>query len=129
MPELPEAEVVAQQLRTHLLGAKLNDCWVGRAEQTVLREAIACGGSSVKDFFAPYGTEGRYKQHHLVYGKEGEACPNRCGRIIRRLQSERSSFVCPACQTSSTPRRFFPVSHKIYTPFDLPKNRFTSLLR
>jgi formamidopyrimidine-DNA glycosylase len=67
--------------------------------QTVLREAISCGGSSVKDFFAPDGTEGRYKQHHLVYGKEGQLCPNRCGRKIRRLQSERSSFYCPACQT------------------------------
>jgi formamidopyrimidine-DNA glycosylase len=67
--------------------------------QTVLREAISCGGSSVKDFFAPDGTEGRYKQHHLVYGKEGQPCPNRCGRIIRRLQSERSSFYCPVCQS------------------------------
>lgn len=66
--------------------------------QTVLREAIACGGSSVKDFFAPDGTEGRYKSRHLVYGKEGQLCPNRCGRVIRRLQSERSSFVCLACQ-------------------------------
>ena len=66
--------------------------------RTVLREAISNGGSSVKDFFAPDGTEGRYKQHHLVYGKEGQPCPNRCGRIIRRLQSERSSFVCPSCQ-------------------------------
>ena len=72
--------------------------------QTVLREAISCGGSSVKDFFAPDGTEGQYKQHHLVYGKEGQPCPNRCGRIIRRLQSERSSFVCPACQICKTPR-------------------------
>ena len=72
--------------------------------QTVLREAIACGGSSVKDFFAPDGAEGHYKQHHLVYGKEGQPCPNRCGRIIRRLQSERSSFVCPACQICKPPR-------------------------
>ena len=66
--------------------------------QTVLRDAIFCGGSSVKDFFAPDGTEGHYKQHHLVYGKEGQRCPNSCGRVIRRLQSERSSFVCPTCQ-------------------------------
>jgi formamidopyrimidine-DNA glycosylase len=66
--------------------------------QSVLREAIACGGSSVKDFFAPDGTEGQYRSRHLVYGKEGQPCPNRCGRIIRRLQSERSSFFCPACQ-------------------------------
>ena len=64
----------------------------------VLQEAIVCGGSSVKDFFAPDGTEGRYKQQHLVYGKEGEPCPNRCGRVIRRLQSGRSSFYCSTCQ-------------------------------
>lgn len=71
--------------------------------QTVLREAISCGGSSVKDFYAPDGTEGRYKRRHLVYGKEGHPCPNRCGRIIRRLQSERSSFFCPTCQSNRLP--------------------------
>ncbi|WP_455377798.1 bifunctional DNA-formamidopyrimidine glycosylase/DNA-(apurinic or apyrimidinic site) lyase [Petrachloros mirabilis] len=69
-----------------------------RATREVLQEAIACGGSSVKDFFAPDGTEGRYKQQHLVYGKEGHPCPNKCGQLIRRLKSERSSFFCPVCQ-------------------------------
>ncbi len=73
------------------------------AMQTVLREAISCGGSSVKDFYAPDGTEGRYKCRHLVYGKEGQPCPNRCGRMIRRLLSERSSFFCPACQSNRLP--------------------------
>jgi formamidopyrimidine-DNA glycosylase len=67
---------------------------------TVLQEAISCGGSSVKDFYAPDGSEGHYKYRHLVYGKEGQPCPNRCGRMIRRLQSERSSFFCPACQSN-----------------------------
>jgi formamidopyrimidine-DNA glycosylase len=71
--------------------------------QTVLREAISCGGSSVKDFYAPDGTEGRYKRCHLVYGKEGKPCPNRCGRVIRRLVSERSSFFCPTCQSNRLP--------------------------
>lgn len=71
--------------------------------QSVLREAISCGGSSVKDFYAPDGTEGRYKRRHLVYGKEGQPCPNHCGRMIRRLQSERSSFFCPACQSNRLP--------------------------
>jgi formamidopyrimidine-DNA glycosylase len=79
--------------------------------QAVLREAISCGGSSVKDFFAPDGTEGGYKNRHLVYGKEGQPCPNRCGRIIRRLQSERSSFYCPACQASKWPRRYPVLAH------------------
>jgi formamidopyrimidine-DNA glycosylase len=79
--------------------------------QAVLREAISCGGSSVKDFFAPDGTEGGYKNRHLVYGKEGQPCPNRCGRVIRRLQSERSSFYCPACQACKWPRRYRVLAH------------------
>lgn len=66
----------------------------------VLEEAILSGGSSVRDFFAPDGTEGQYKRRHLVYGKEGQPCPNRCGHVIRRLQSERSSFICRTCQVS-----------------------------
>ena len=67
--------------------------------QEVLREAIACGGSSVRDFFAHDGSEGNFKRRHLVYGKEGAPCPNGCGRTIRRLQGERSSFFCPLCQS------------------------------
>ncbi|HJT21232.1 MAG TPA: bifunctional DNA-formamidopyrimidine glycosylase/DNA-(apurinic or apyrimidinic site) lyase [Nitrospira sp.] len=77
----------------------------------VLQDAIRCGGSSVRDFFAPDGTEGRYKVHHLVYGKEGQPCPNLCGRTIRRLQSERSSFVCPSCQ-GRRKRPFLPILKK-----------------
>lgn len=65
----------------------------------VLQEAITCGGSSVRDFFAPDGSIGEFKHRHLVYGKEGEPCPNGCGQAIKRLQSERSSFFCPACQS------------------------------
>lgn len=32
MPELPEAEIVARQLRDRLLGATIKDCWVGRSD-------------------------------------------------------------------------------------------------
>lgn len=64
----------------------------------VLEEAIRSGGSSVRDFFAPDGTEGHYKRRHRVYGKEGQPCPNRCGHVIRRLHSERSSYFCSRCQ-------------------------------
>jgi formamidopyrimidine-DNA glycosylase len=66
--------------------------------RSVLREAIDCGGSSVKDYFAPDGSEGRFKSRHLVYGKAGQPCPNHCGAVLCRLQSERSSFYCPRCQ-------------------------------
>ncbi len=64
----------------------------------VLDEAIVYGGSSVRDFFAPDGTEGHYKRRHLVYGKEEQHCPNHCGGVIQRLRGERSSYFCPRCQ-------------------------------
>ena len=73
--------------------------------QSVLHDAIRYGGSSVKDFYAPDGSAGRYKEHHLVYGKEGQSCHNHCGAVIRRLQSERSSFYCPACQRRTPVRK------------------------
>lgn len=64
----------------------------------VLTQAIEDGGSSVRDFLAPDGTPGTYKKRHLVYGKTGLPCPSGCGKVIRRLTGERSSFYCPACQ-------------------------------
>lgn len=69
-----------------------------RAMGEVLREAIAMGGSSVRDYFAPDGTEGQYRHRHLVYAKAGEPCPNACGAEIVRMHGERSSFYCPTCQ-------------------------------
>ena len=38
MPELPEAEVVAGQIRAALIGARLTDCWVGRKD--MVREGL-----------------------------------------------------------------------------------------
>lgn len=84
---------------------QVNRLSVGRIEKLyrimreVLAEAITCGGSSVRDFFAPDGTEGQYKRQHLVYGKEGQPCPNRCRGIIQRFQGERSAYFCPRCQS------------------------------
>jgi formamidopyrimidine-DNA glycosylase len=66
--------------------------------QEVLTEAIRDGGSSVRDFLAPDGTRGSYRKRHLVYNKAGQPCPSGCGKVIKRLVGERSSFYCPACQ-------------------------------
>ena len=74
----------------------------------VLREAIAMGGSSVRDYFAPDGTEGKYKSRHLVYAKAGEPCPNACGTVICRSVGERSSFYCPTCQQNGRRRATRP---------------------
>jgi formamidopyrimidine-DNA glycosylase len=71
-----------------------------RVMRQVLAQAIRDGGSSVRDFFAPDGSEGRYKRRHQVYGKAGTRCPSGCGGFIKRLRGsdQRSSFYCPNCQ-------------------------------
>ncbi len=66
--------------------------------QTLLQKAINAGGSSIRDFQAPDGTRGKFQDSHQVYQKEGFPCPRGCPTPIQRLQGERSSFFCPACQ-------------------------------
>ena len=65
----------------------------------VLSEAIAAGGSSLRDYRQPSGELGYFKASWAVYGREGKDCP-RCGKgvVARIVQSGRSSFYCPSCQ-------------------------------
>lgn len=65
---------------------------------TVLREAIAAGGSSIRDFRAPDGSLGHFQEAHQVYQKAGLPCSHGCSTPIKRMQGERSSFYCSACQ-------------------------------
>lgn len=63
----------------------------------VLEDAIAAGGSSLRDFAAPDGELGYFSKTFDVYGREGEPCA--CGGKVRRIvQGGRSTFFCPACQ-------------------------------
>ena len=66
----------------------------------VLVEAIAAGGSSLRDYRQADGELGYFQHRFDVYGREGEPCRRPgCGGTIRRLvQSGRSSFYCPQCQ-------------------------------
>ncbi|MDA0737514.1 MAG: bifunctional DNA-formamidopyrimidine glycosylase/DNA-(apurinic or apyrimidinic site) lyase [Nitrospirae bacterium] len=65
--------------------------------QEVLLESIDKGGSSIRDYLSPTGTQGQFQNYHQVYQKTRQPCP-RCTTPILRLVSERSSFVCPSCQ-------------------------------
>lgn len=71
-----------------------------RAVRDVLQEAIAAGGSSLRDFRHADGELGYFQHRFDVYGCEGAPCPTEgCeGRIRRIRQSGRSSFYCPRCQ-------------------------------
>lgn len=67
----------------------------------VLTEAIEAGGSTLKDYAQVSGELGYFQHRFQAYGREGEACTSSgCGAIIQRIvQSNRSSFFCPSCQT------------------------------
>ncbi|VAW22442.1 Formamidopyrimidine-DNA glycosylase [hydrothermal vent metagenome] len=67
----------------------------------VLGEAIASGGSTLKDYKKVDGSTGYFQHGFKVYGREGETCLAKgCSGTIKRIsQSARSSFYCPVCQS------------------------------
>lgn len=70
------------------------------AIRAVLEDAIAAGGSSLRDYVQASGELGYFQHRWLVYDREGQACSTEsCAARIRRLvQSNRSTFYCPRCQ-------------------------------
>lgn len=68
------------------------------ALRETLAQAIALGGSTLRDFRDAHGMSGAFQQEALVYDREGQVC-RRCGGTIRRIvQGQRSTFFCPGCQ-------------------------------
>lgn len=66
----------------------------------VLTDAIAAGGSSLRDHRQASGELGYFQHSFRVYDREGAPCPTPgCAGTVRRIvQGGRSSFFCPACQ-------------------------------
>ncbi len=81
--------------------AKLED--LARAIRAVLEAAIAAGGSTLKDFRNSDGQSGYFQHSFDVYDRQDEACrtPNCSGIVARIVQSGRSSFFCPTCQSET----------------------------
>lgn len=73
------------------------------AIKAVLTEAIASGGSSLRDHVRPDGELGYFQHRFEVYDREGQRCPG-CdcdpegGGIRRIVQAGRSTFYCPRRQ-------------------------------
>lgn len=66
--------------------------------KAVLSEAIAAGGSTLRDYAGTDGELGYFQHQFSVYDREGERCPNCGGTIKRIMQSGRSTFFCQNCQ-------------------------------
>lgn len=71
------------------------------AIKEVLTEAIAAGGSSLRDFVQTNGELGYFQHRWAVYEREGKPCPAcdcgapESGGIRRIVQTGRSTFFCP----------------------------------
>ena len=77
--------------RAHLLA---------RVIREVLEEAVAAGGSSLRDHRQADGSLGYFQHNFRVYDREAEPCPrDGCAGMVRRVvQSGRSTFYCGTCQ-------------------------------
>ncbi len=71
-----------------------------QAIRAVIADAIAAGGSSLRDHIQTDGTLGYFQHSFSVYDREGEACrtPGCEGTVTRIVQAGRSTFYCPSCQ-------------------------------
>jgi formamidopyrimidine-DNA glycosylase len=70
------------------------------AIKAVLNDAIAAGGSSLRDHRRTDGELGEFQHNFRVYDREGERCvtPGCPGTVKRIVQGGRSTFFCPTCQ-------------------------------
>ena len=71
-----------------------------RAIQAVLRDAIAAGGSTLRDYVQADGSIGGFQTLFSVYEQQGQRCSHRgCrGEVRRIVQAGRSTYFCPSCQ-------------------------------
>jgi len=68
------------------------------AIRSVLQQAIAQGGTTLRDFVREDGQTGYFQIALQVYGRSGENCV-RCGEPLSHIrQGQRSTWYCPACQ-------------------------------
>ncbi|MDP3606129.1 MAG: zinc finger domain-containing protein, partial [Polaromonas sp.] len=68
------------------------------AIREVLAQAVARGGSTLKDFSNAQGESGYFQLEARVYGRAGLPCTV-CGAPIRSMrQGQRSTFFCVNCQ-------------------------------
>jgi formamidopyrimidine-DNA glycosylase len=90
------AGIRPRRMASHLKRAELDR--LHASLQTVLKEAISLGGSSVSDYVDAAGVAGFFQLEHRVYLRTGLPCLV-CETPIRRmLLAGRGTHFCPHCQ-------------------------------
>jgi formamidopyrimidine-DNA glycosylase len=95
-PQAPAGSLVTATGRPKAKAHALSD-----AIKAVLEEAVTHGGSTLRDHAQVDGTAGAMQERFRVYDREGKPCftPGCRGVVGRLVQSGRSTFHCPVCQT------------------------------
>jgi formamidopyrimidine-DNA glycosylase len=66
--------------------------------KAVLTEAIAAGGSTLRDFVNTAGEPGYFQLDYFVYGRDGQPCKV-CGTPLKLMRhGGRATVFCPVCQ-------------------------------
>lgn len=70
------------------------------AIRSVLQDAIAAGGSTLRDYRMADGSSGAFQETFAVYDRANQACRRRgcCGQIRRIVQGQRATYYCTKCQ-------------------------------
>nr|MBF0221304.1 bifunctional DNA-formamidopyrimidine glycosylase/DNA-(apurinic or apyrimidinic site) lyase [Desulfobulbaceae bacterium] len=69
-----------------------------RKSRSVLKRAIAAGGSTIADFVGSSGEKGYFQLQLNVYGKKGQSCPLCAASISKTVMAGRATYFCPGCQ-------------------------------
>ena len=69
------------------------------AIRMVLAKAIEVGGTTLRDYVGVDGNPGYFRQKLFVYERIGEPCRQGGTTVRQRVQGQRSTYWCPACQS------------------------------
>jgi formamidopyrimidine-DNA glycosylase len=69
-----------------------------RSVRETLSDAIAAGGSSIRDYVHSDGGAGCFQVECAVYDRDGQPCRRCDGRVRAIRQAGRTTYYCPDCQ-------------------------------
>ncbi len=69
-----------------------------RCSQSVIKKAIALGGTTIRSYTDSLGVTGRFQNELMVHMQEHKPC-KQCGTPIKKIKvAGRGTYYCPTCQ-------------------------------
>lgn len=64
----------------------------------ILKQAIACGGTTIADYVNSSGQPGYFQNELRVYGRKNLPCARCATPILKTVMAGRATYHCPCCQ-------------------------------